>query len=86
MSYTNIPKPTGSGYTDITTEGRYVWDDLNIYWDDTNVYWDGNFISTYTNISKPSTSNYTWADLQIAWSSVNSPWSNVSYNLIDKPI
>ena len=57
--YTNVAKPTSSVYSRQTFEGKYIWDDPNVFWDDPNVYWDGNNVASYTNASKPTSSVYT---------------------------
>lgn len=53
MAYVNIPKPTGTPYTNLS-HGLAVYDDPSIVYDDPNVFYDGVDSSSYVNVAKPT--------------------------------
>lgn len=57
--YTNIPKPSGTAYTNVNLVGREQYDDPNVMYDDPNVFFDGTNNSQYTKVSKPVGTSYT---------------------------
>lgn len=59
MSYTNIPKPTGTTYTNVDVQGKHSYDDAELIYDDSNTFYDGINPNMYTNIAKPSSTSYT---------------------------
>lgn len=58
MSYTNIPKPTGTAYTNMNT-AKPSYDEPSISYDDPLNFYDGFNPNMYTNISKPTGTAYT---------------------------
>ncbi len=56
--YTNVPKPTGSSYTNINA-AKPSYDEPSLSYDDPSTYYDGSNTAAYTNISKPVGSSYT---------------------------
>lgn len=59
MAYTNIPKPSGTTYTNQNTIGKQQYDQTSISYDDSSIFYDGINQSLYTNINKPSGTTYT---------------------------
>lgn len=57
--YTNIPKPTGTGYTNLNPIGKQQYDQADVFYDDPSVFYDGVNINMYTNVNKPSGTVYT---------------------------
>lgn len=58
-TYTNIPKPTTTDYSNVNGVGREQYDQPDIEYDASNVFYDGTNPSQYTNITKPSGTVYT---------------------------
>lgn len=56
--YTNISKPTGTGYTNINT-AKPSFDEPALSYDDSSTFYDGADLMAYTNISKPIGTTYT---------------------------
>ncbi len=52
MSYTNIPKPAGSPYTDINA-AKPAFDEPSLNYDNTAAVYDGANTMAYTNLNKP---------------------------------
>ncbi len=59
-TYTNIPKPVGTTYTNTNTVGKEQYDQSSITYDDASIFYDGVNTSAYTTISKPSSTSYTY--------------------------
>lgn len=59
MAYTNIPKPTGTNYTNVNFAGKEQYDQPSLMYDDPNVFYDGVNMAQYTDIAKPSSTIYT---------------------------
>lgn len=57
--YTNITKPSNTGYTNKNTVGKEQYDESAIMYDDSSIFYDGTNESLYTSISKPSATTYT---------------------------
>lgn len=57
--YTNIAKPSVTGYTNQNAIGKQQYDQSDITYDDANVFYDGVNQSLYTNVSKPVGTSYT---------------------------
>lgn len=58
MSWTNVPKPTGTSYTNVNDQGRHQYDDYAVMYDDI-IFYDGVDQSMWTNVSKPVSSLWT---------------------------
>lgn len=56
--YTNVPKPSGTPYTNVRN-GVPIYDDMTLIYDDENAYYDGDDPMSYTNIAKPTGTPYT---------------------------
>lgn len=85
MAYTNIPKPTGAGYTNVNPVGKTNYDESTITYDDPLIFYDGIDPSAYSNILKPLTT-LTWDLATFTWNSANFTWDNaVGYTNISKP-
>lgn len=57
--YTNIPKPSGTTYTNTNPIGKQQYDEPSLSYDDSTTFYDGTNNSLYTNINKPSGTSYT---------------------------
>lgn len=57
--YTDVPKPTGTSYTNVSKGGLINYDDSSLAYDDPNTYYDGINPSLYTNVAKPVATSYT---------------------------
>ncbi len=57
-SYTKVPKPTGTGYTNLNIGDKTQYDDTEITYDDSNVFYDGIDNSAWTDVTKPMGSSY----------------------------
>lgn len=58
-TYTKIPKPTGTSYTNRNTTGKQQYDQADIVYDDPNVFYDSVNQSMYTKVLKPAGTSYT---------------------------
>lgn len=58
-TYTNIPKPTGTPYTNTNVQGREQYDEPSITYDSSATFYDSEDFNSYTNISKPVGTPYT---------------------------
>ena len=56
--YTNVSKPTGTNYTNLT-HGIVIYDDSTFIYDDSATPYDGFDATVYTNLAKPTSSVYT---------------------------
>lgn len=54
MSYTFIPKPSGTTYRNTNAAGKQQYDQVDIEYDDASVFYDGVDENMYTFIPKPS--------------------------------
>lgn len=90
MSYTNVPKPTGSNYTRVNFPGRFTWDDPGVFWDDPDVFWDGSGSpdSGYTNVLKPLGGGLLWQNANFEWQEALFIWGDNfgAYTKVSKPI
>ena len=59
MTYTKIPKPTSTTYTNVNPLGKQSYDESDIIYDSTTVFYDGVNVNAYTKVAKPATSSYT---------------------------
>lgn len=59
MSWTNVTKPTTSGWTPSNPVGRTQYDQADITYDDSTIYCDGGNPNSWTNLTKPTTSSWT---------------------------
>ena len=59
MSWTNVTKPTTSGWTNTNPPGRTQYDQSDITYDDATMFYDGYDPSSWTNVTKPTTSSWT---------------------------
>ena len=59
MSYTFIPKPTGTNYTNVNTQGKQQYDQPDIVYDQANVFFDSVNMAAYTSVNKPTGTHYT---------------------------
>lgn len=57
--YTNIPKPTGTNYSNVGPIGKQTYDDPNTTYDNSTTLYDGGESGVWMNISKPIGSVYT---------------------------
>lgn len=57
--YTNIAKPTGTPYTNVTKGGAVTYDEPIIAYDDASTFYDGINLASYSNVGKPTGSAYT---------------------------
>lgn len=62
--WNNIPKPTGTNYTNDNPQGREQYDQSSIMYDDPNIFYDGVNQSQWTDINKPIT---------LAWNNIAKP-------------
>ena len=87
--YTNIPKPTGTSYTNINLVGRTLYDESTIAYDDSSTFYDGINQNLYTNISKPDGyGQLQWGQMTMQWQDADQQWGQVDagYTKIPKPI
>jgi hypothetical protein len=59
MSWTSVPKPTGSNYTYVNFEGKQTYDDPTLIYDDPSVFYDSYNPSAWTEVAKPTNSSFT---------------------------
>lgn len=59
MTYTNVPKPTSSVYSNVNPVGKQTFDDANTAYDSSVTPYDGVDMGAWTNVSKPVSSVYT---------------------------
>lgn len=58
-AYTYISKPTNSVYTDVNSQGREQYDQVDVQYDSSTTFYDGVDENAYTNVAKPTSSVYT---------------------------
>lgn len=58
-TYTNLTKPTGTGYTNQNSIGKQQYNQSDIEYDDATIFYDGVNPNLYSNITKPSGTSYT---------------------------
>lgn len=58
-TYTKIPKPVGTSYTNRNAAGKQQYDQADITYDDSSVFYDSVSQNMYTKISKPTSTPYT---------------------------
>ena len=58
-SYTSVPKPTGTGYTNLNIGDKTQYNDTEITYDESTIFYDGINESAWTDVTKPSGSSYT---------------------------
>lgn len=58
-TYTIIPKPSQTAYTQVTFQGKQIYDDPSVLYDEASVFYDSYNPSQYTTVAKPSQTNYT---------------------------
>lgn len=58
-TYTNVPKPTSSIYSNINVVGKQIYDDAGTSYDSSATPYDGVDMAAWHNISKPNSSVYT---------------------------
>lgn len=58
-TYTNINKPTVTGYNNLNPVGKQTFDDAGVSYDDSATTYDGTDPILYTNVSKPVGTSYT---------------------------
>ena len=51
--YTNISKPTGANYTNVSPVGKQVYDDANTTYDSAVTTYDGIESGVWINVAKP---------------------------------
>lgn len=85
--WTNIPKPTGTPYTGVYTQGKQIYDQSDITYDDPNVYYDSINEAAWTGISKPTQTfgYFTWDEMTMTWDEAVGLWSS-GWTNIDKPV
>lgn len=54
VSWTNIPKPTGTPYTKVSYRGGEFFDDAAVDFDDPDIFFDGIDESAWTMVSRES--------------------------------
>ena len=54
MTWTNVPKPTGTPYTRVTLVGKQQYDDPSITYDEATVYYDSVNQTAWTDVAKPT--------------------------------
>ena len=59
MAWTNVNKPTTSGWTGVNPSGKAIYDDPGLTYDDSSSFYDSFNPNSWTNISKPSVSGWT---------------------------
>lgn len=86
--YTNIPKPTGTPYKNISN-AKLVYDDSLTAYDDSLTFYDGFNPGAYTNLSKPRFpfGAYTWDQSVETWNTATESWNFTggTYTNINKP-
>lgn len=55
MTFTNVTKPTTSGWTSSNPVGKTTYDQSDITFDDANIYYDGGNPNSWTKLAKPNT-------------------------------
>ena len=51
--YTNVSKPTGTGYTKLSPQGNEFFDDTTATFDSATVFFDGPSLSAWTKVDRP---------------------------------
>lgn len=54
MSWTTVPKPTGTNYTNVNPVGKEQYDQPSIMYNDPNVFYDGVNQNQWTDVAKPT--------------------------------
>lgn len=57
--YTNVPKPTGTGYSNVNPAGKQTYDDASTTYDSAITFYDGIESGVWTSVAKPIGSVYT---------------------------
>lgn len=57
--YTNVAKPTGTGYTNVNSSGKEDFNDSSVTFDQSTTFFDGINNSIYIKVTKPTGSSYT---------------------------
>lgn len=82
-SYTNITKPSGTGYTNLNPIGKQQYDQSDVAYDASDVFYDGISASQYTTVAKPTISDglwYSWIspwELALPWQAGVSPYTRI---------
>lgn len=84
--WTNIPKPTGTNYTNVNPNGKTQYDQADLIYDDPNVFYDGVNPNEWTDVNKPviGYGNYIWNQMTMTWDSVTGNWDSGWVN-VNKP-
>lgn len=59
MPWTNIPKPTGTSYTNVNPAGKEQYDQVDITYDSATTFYDGANPNMWTDVAKPISSLWT---------------------------
>lgn len=54
MAWTNVSKPTGTGYTNVTFMGKQMYDDASVTYDSATTFYDTVNVSAWTDVAKPT--------------------------------
>ena len=83
-AWTNVPKPTGTPYTNVNPQGKEQYDQASLIYDDPNTFYDGINMAAWTNIAKPTgifniTAGMYMGPLGLTYSKAftGSPWTKV---------
>jgi len=88
MPYVNVPKPTGTPYTNVIAAG-VVYDGGSISYDDSSIFYDGINTAAYTNLAKPSQTKlgqFIWDQMTMIWNNALDTWGSNDYTDINKPV
>lgn len=86
MSFTKVPKPVSTSYTNTNVMGKQQYDDALITYDDPTVYYDGVNPFQWTDVAKPENfGNTFWMDATLPWASVTMPWGSSDWTKVLKP-
>ncbi len=88
MTWTNIPKPTGTTYTNVNPIGKTQYDQADVEYDDPSVFYDGVNPGQWTDVLKPANGvygDYTWDEMDILWDNANGTWQG-GWTKVLKPI
>lgn len=58
-TYTQVPKPNQTGYSQQTFQGKQIYDDPNVLYDSADVFYDTVNENQYSIVAKPSQTSYT---------------------------